>query len=328
MHHCKKLSFGLAALGVFLWLSEELHSEEGAGGQYIVGAYSSIVDITPNTPGFAIGSDFYFYTGSAGGNRTLPFGGLLAANLNANVYFLDVSLAYTFRPTILGAHYTAAIAIPYVWMDVEAKSAITPRLFSRIIGTRSKTVRDTANGISDLALVPFALNWTFGDFQINPQLVIFAPTGDYSVGQLANPGKNHWMFDTVLGLSYLSHKTGTEFTVFGGFGIATENPDTHYRNGDIFHVEATLQQYFPLTKETLIGVGANGFFYQQVTGDSGSGAALGSFEGTDIGIGPVVTLIHKTSNYAFSAQAKWLPELQTQNRLTGKSFWFSVGMQF
>jgi len=132
-------------------------------------------------------------------------------------------------------------------------------------------------------------------------------SGHSLFGQLANPGKNHWMFDWLLGLSYLSHKTGTEFTMFGGFAVSTEDPATHYRNGDLVQLEATLQQYLPLSKQTLIGIGANAFYYQQVTADSGSGARLGGFEGTDFGVGPVVTLIHKAEKYNFSVQAKWLP---------------------
>jgi hypothetical protein len=324
----KALLYAVGALAVFFWLKEPLHAEEGGAGDYIPGLYASVVNITPNQPGLALGSAFLFYTGSAGGSTTLPFGGLLAANINADVYLTDVSLAYTFKPTFLGAHYTAAVAVPYVWMDVEAKVALNPRLFRTVIGNRTKTVNDGANGLSDMFIIPAALNWTFGDLQINPQIFIVAPTGDYQKGQLANPGKNHWMFDTLLGVSYLSHKTGTEFTMFGGFAISTKNPDTDYRNGDVFHLEATLQQFLPLSKETLLGIGANGFYYQQVTGDSGSGAVLGPNEGTDAGVGPVLTLIHKASKYNFSAQVKWLPEIYTNNRLSGDWVWVSVGLQF
>jgi hypothetical protein len=83
-------------------------------------------------------------------------------------------------------------------------------------------------------------------------------------------------------------------------------PTTHYRNGDVVHLESTLQQFLRLSKQTLVGIGANAFYYQQVTGDSGSGAVLGGFKGTDVGVGPVVTLIHTSSKYNFSVQAKWL----------------------
>jgi hypothetical protein len=36
--------------------------------------------------------------------RRCPSAGLLAANINADVSLADLSLTYTFRPTILGAH--------------------------------------------------------------------------------------------------------------------------------------------------------------------------------------------------------------------------------
>jgi hypothetical protein len=320
------LLFRILPLAVLVGLAQLLHAEEGGGGLYVPGTYSSLLNITPNKPGFAVGDAFYFYAGDVAGNSTLAFGGLLATNINAHIYFNGVSLVYTACPTILGAHYTAAVTIPYIWVDVEAKVSINP--FARIIGTRTKTLRDSANGVTDMALVPIALNWTFGDLQVNPQFVVFAPTGDYKKGLLANVGQNHWMFDTVLGLSYLSHKTGTEFTIFGGFAVATENHDTHYHNGDIFHLEATLQQFLPLSKQTLVGVGANFFLFQQVTGDSGSGAVLGDLEGTDIGVGPVVTLIRTSSKYNFSAQVKWLPDLQTNNRLKGNGVWATVGLQW
>jgi len=317
MRPSKTLATTMAAFGVFLCFTGPLPAEEGGAGDYIPGLYASLINITPNQPGFAVGSGYLFYTGSVGAGATLPFGGILASKISADVSLADLSLTYTFRPTILGAHYTVSLSIPYVWVDVEAKVSLNPRLFRSIIGNRTKTVRDGANGIADIFFVPFALNWTFGDLQVNPQFFMVAPTGDYQKGVLANPGKNHWMFDWLFGLSYLSHKTGTEFTIFGGFAVSTENSSTDYRSGDVFHLEATLQQYLPLGKQTLIGVGANAFYYQQVTGDSGSGARLGGLEGTDIGVGPVVTLIHKAEKYNFSIQAKWLPEIQTKNRLNG-----------
>ena len=179
-------------------------------------------------------------------------------------------------------------------------------------------------------LIPFALNWTFRDLQINPQLFMVAPTGTFVKGHLANVSKNIWYFDPVLGLSYLSHKTGTELTVFAGVGFATEDQDTGYQNGDVFHLEATLQQYLPLgSKQNLLGIGVNGFYFQQITGDSGPGARLlGANEGTDIGLGPVVTFIHSSSKYNFSVQAKWLREIDTKNRLSGDWVWVAAGVEF
>jgi hypothetical protein len=53
-------------------------------------------------------------------------------------------------------------------VDVQAKVSLNPRLFPSVIGNPTKTVSDGANGISDIFFVPFALNWTFGDLQVNP----------------------------------------------------------------------------------------------------------------------------------------------------------------
>ena len=181
----------LAALGVFLCLAGPLSGEEGGAGDYIPGLYASLINITPNKPGFAVGTGYLFYSGTIGASATLPFGGILASNISADVSLADLSLTYTFRPTILGAHYTVSLSIPYVWVDVEAKVSLNPRLFASLITPRTRTLRDGANGISDIFFVPFALNWTFGDLQVNPQFFVVAPTGDYQKGVLANVGKNH-----------------------------------------------------------------------------------------------------------------------------------------
>jgi hypothetical protein len=78
----------------------------------------------------------------------------------------------------------------------------------------------------------------------------------------------------------------------------------------------------------LLGIGANGFLYQQVTGDSGSGATLGGFEGRSVGVGPVLTFIRIKGKSALSVQVKWLPELDTERHLNGDWVWASVGYKF
>jgi hypothetical protein len=112
--------------------------------------------------------------------------------------------------------------------------------------------------------------------------------------------------------------------------FSTEDEDTEYQNGDVFHLEATLQQYLPLmSKQNLLGIGVNGFYFQQITGDSGPGARLlGANDGTDIGLGPVVTFIHTSPKYNFSVQVKWLREIDTKNRLSGNWVWVAAGVQF
>jgi hypothetical protein len=85
----KTLASTIATLGVFLCLAGPLSGEEGGAGDYIPGLYASLINITPNKPGFALGTGYLFYSGSVGTGATLPFGGLLAANIKADVSLAD-----------------------------------------------------------------------------------------------------------------------------------------------------------------------------------------------------------------------------------------------
>jgi hypothetical protein len=87
-------------------------------------------------------------------------------------------------------------------------------------------------------------------------------------------------------------------------------------------------QHLPLGSFGIIGVGANAFLYNQISGDSGSGARLGSFEGRTAGVGPVVSFIKKIGSSDLAAELKWLPELNVDKRLKGDTVWFKVGLVF
>ena len=123
-------------------------------------------------------------------------------------------------------------------------------------------------------------------------------------------------------------KLGTEATIFAGLDFNTKNEDTDYQSGTSFHLEGTLAQHLPLGKAGVIGVGANAFLYQQISGDSGSGATLGDFEGRTAGVGPVISFITKIGHADLAAEVKWLPELDVEKRLKGDTIWFKLGLVF
>jgi hypothetical protein len=57
---------------------------------------------------------------------------------------------------------------------------------------------DTGQG--DLSLIP--CNEGLGKrWQHDATLTAYAPTGEYELGELANPGLNHWSFDPIIGVS-------------------------------------------------------------------------------------------------------------------------------
>src|SRR6185369_1941485 len=139
---------------------------------------------------------------------------------------------------LLGGNYAAGLAIPFVW--VEAKAQVAGPL-----GTVQK--RDTTSGIGDLTIIPFMLGWTNGpDLKYDMRLNIFAPSGEYDTGALANVGKNYWTFDPMVSVSYLSSKIGLELSAFAGVDFNTKNDATDYQTGTQFHLDGTIAEHLPL----------------------------------------------------------------------------------
>jgi hypothetical protein len=92
-------------------------------------------------------------------------------------------------------------------------------------------------------------------------------------------------------------------------------------------VDATLAQHLPLFGG-IAGAGASAFYLKQITGDSGSGARLGSFEAESYGVGPTVSYIHKIGNNTLIVDGSWLPQLHTVNTTQGNFFWAKITMTF
>lgn len=293
-------------------------SEEGGCGHYMPGSTASFVDALPGREAVAYLNAFTFYNGSAGGDRTLEFGGVIAANVDATMYADTSILLYQTPWKIFDGQYAVALAVPYVWMEVKGNVQVGP--FSR-------SRRDTAEGFGDIEVLPLMLGWKYGDLKYDVRFAVYAPTGEFEKGKLANVGKNFWTFEPGVSVSYLSSKIGLELSTFVGLDFNTKNDATDYQTGDQFHLDATIAEHLPLFGG-IIGAGVNGFYYKQFTGDSGGGAKLGAFEGRTVGVGPVASYVTKVCNKDVVAEVKWLPELDTNKRLNGDYVWFKVAVLF
>lgn len=298
-----------------------LHAEEGAGGHYLPGTNSSFIDALPPEPGFVIANAFTLYKGDAGKDRPLEFGGLIGLNANAECVADTLFFIRVTPLELLGGNYAFAAAIPFVNLEVEA--VLVPP-----VGPATRR-SDSASGLGDIVIYPFMLGWAPSpDLKYDVRLGIYAPTGCYEAGQLANTGRNFWTFEPSASVSWLSKKTGTEATLFTGLDFNTENPDTNYKSGTSFHLDGTLAQHFPIGDLGILGIGANGFYYRQISGDSGKGATLGDFKGSTAGVGPVISFTTKVDGHDLAAEIKWLPELDVEKRLKGDTVWFKIGMVF
>jgi hypothetical protein len=98
------------------------------------------------------------------------------------------------------------------------------------------------------------------------------------------------------------------------------NPSTQYRNGIDAHLEWGASQF------TSLQVGAVGYVYDQLTGDSGSGAKLGPFESRVIGIGPQIGYLFPVAGMQGYVNLKAYDEFDARNRPSGWNAWLTLSI--
>jgi len=206
-----------------------------------------------------------------GGNiaAEIPIAGVDAADVD--VHSTAVGLTAFWRPswgTISERWgYAMSATLPFLRVHVEGDVQV-PALGTTV------HAEDTEYGLGDTVLFPVMLNYHANDdFNVNMRLGVYAPTGDYEEGRLANTGKNYWTLEPILGLMYLGQKNGREVSLFFGADFNTENHATEYRSGTQLHIDGTVAQHFPVGT-ALLGLGVTGYWYQQAANDSGSGATI------------------------------------------------------
>jgi hypothetical protein len=313
----------IAAVTCAMTLVSIIHAEQGGTGHYVQGATADFADATPGQPGWVGYNVFMDYdNGTAGASAGLPFGGNIALNAIANAQAEIPVVFYTPDFRILGGLPSFAVALPFVAANVEATGIINSH-GAQISAFRS----DTATGLGDIEFWPLWLGWTNGDLKYDARCAVYAPSGGYSTGSLANTGLGYWTVEPMVEFSWLSSKIGTEVSAFTGLDFNSENTDANYKSGDIFHIDGTLAEHLPLFGG-FVGAGASASYYKQFTDDTGTGARLGGFETKSYGIGPVISYVHKFGTSTLVFDAKWLPQTFSENTTKGNYFFVKLGYQF
>ncbi len=127
------------------------------------------------------------------------------------------------------------------------------------------------------------------------------------------------LFGTI---TWLDPALGVDLSAAAGFMFNQTNTATNYKSGDEFHLEWAATKY--LTKEFTIGL--VGYYYQQLTPDSGTGARLGSFEGRVVALGGSIGYTFEVGKLPISTRLKIYREFAVQNRFEGTAGFFSVSL--
>ena len=302
----------IVALVVVLSIPPAQAAESGTG-VYLLGYQSSMAGFLP-PPGFYLRNDLYLYEGTA---EVLPLSGLLEANLRARYVINMVSGTAVTPWKIFGANYAVGLLWAVVGNTfIKGQVDIDNRFGASREGDRTD--------FADLVISPIILGWHQGNFHITFVGNVYAPTGTYNPNRVLNTSLNRWAIEPNLGITWLHPKIGTEVSAFLGYTINFQNPATKYTTGNEFHLEWFVGQHF--TKWFALGL--VGYFYQQVTGDSGSGARLGDFKGQALALGPCVTFNGTIGKHPIGLNLRYYDELTVTNRLSGQSFWGTLTFGF
>lgn len=107
----------LALLGMCITLmyavveSDDAQAAESAVGVYLLGARGPMAGFTP-PPGVYFQDDTYFYDGKISGGRTLPFGGLLVANVSATTWMNLPTTIWVTPAKVFGGDLAFSATIP------------------------------------------------------------------------------------------------------------------------------------------------------------------------------------------------------------------------
>jgi hypothetical protein len=262
-------------------------------------------------PGIYGRLDFYWYQGNA---KVLPFSGRAEANLR-NRYMAGVlGLTYVSPLKVFDANYAAGIIfVPIANNFIKGQARAGKFL--------NVTREGDYTGVGDLILTPLILGWHTELFHFIGLFNTYAPVGAYNTSRILNTGLSRWAVEPNVGVTFLHPKYGQEVSVFMGYTVNFRNPYSDYTTGNEFHLEYFVGQHLPKG----FGLGLAGYYYQQVTGDTGPGAArLGPFKGTSVALGPCLTYNTQIAGNPVGVNVRYYNELYVKNRLDGQSIFVTL----
>ncbi len=314
--HAQLVVWSLIAILAGMLISQDIQADEGGSSFWLPGQFGSF-SASQTKPGWSLSLAYYHASFSTGVGKNFEIGGRIETGVNARTNLLFVTPAYTFSNPVLGAQAAIGITGTFGHMNSSADATLVGPGGAIL----SRNDRDSIIGVGDI-FPSGSLRWQNGNHNIKTYTMLGVPTGDYRVGQLANLGINHWSVDVGGGYTYYNMQSGREFSIVAGFTHNFENHSTQYRNGNNLHFDLSASQ--TLSKHWHIGLA--GYYYDQITGDSGSGALLGDFKSRIGGIGPQVGYQFTIGKREYYLNLRGYKEFGAKNRPEGWNVWITLTM--
>lgn len=213
-------------------------------------------------------------------------------------------LVWVSKEQVSGGSFGLHAILPLVDLDVHVAPGVAQR----------------KSGLGDVVFGPF-VGWHHSqNLHSVAGLDVFAPTGEYTKGDLANIGRNHWALQAVYGISWIDpNGLNADAKVMYTFNL--KNKDTQYRSGQELIVDYSLGWGFG----NGLTAGVGGYIYQQTTDDKQNGAVVANNKGRALSIGPSIKY---DSGKGWFVTAKYQVDTHVRNRADAKAFWLKFVTPF
>lgn len=307
------ISIGLVA-ALLATIAAPARADEGGASFYLLGSGGPGAGELPPLTGIYFDSTTYFYDGSASTSRDFVIGGNVVAGIDAEILANFPTILWVPTTNALGGTLALGVTLPVANPNIEASAVLTGPGGGAIDVDRF----DSATVVGDPALTA-AMAWKVADdAHVSLTSMVNVPIGTYREGELANISFHRWIVDVSAAATW--KPTGWDVSGKVGITFNGRNDLTDYNSGNEVHIEGSVER--KLTQQFSAGLQA--YHLQQISGDSGEGAKLGSFKGRVTGVGPTIAATVLLGKTPVTARLRYFEEFGVRNRLDGRAVFFSI----
>ncbi len=317
-HRCRGMTAAALAIAATALVSSPASASEGGASFYLLGSGGPGAALLPPIQGIFFDNTAYYLSGEAKGDREFVVGGNVVAGLKAKMIADFATLLWVPSTDLAGGTLAVGAVLPVGRPDVEVDVVLT--------GPGGNTIEIEAQDAATIVGDPIAtasISWPVAtNTHVAASATVNIPVGHYREGELANLAFHRWVFDTSLALTWHDAKAGWDVSGKAGLTFNGENDFTDYDTGTEIHIEASVERMF----SPEFSAGLQAYHFQQISGDSGDGAALGSFKGRTTGVGATAAYNFKLGKNPVTARARLFEEFGVKNRLDSTTAFFSLTM--
>ena len=291
-------------------------ADQGGISFWLPGLFGSLAAV-PGVPGWSFATVYVHPSASASGTKNFPLNGRIVAGLKGSGNLAAFGPTYIFETPVLGGQ----AALSMLGIAGRSDASISETLTGPRGRTLSGTQTDSRAGFGDV-FPQASLKWNQGANNFMTYVTGNIPVGAYDATRLANLGLGHGAIDGGGSYTFLDPQTGHELSATVGLTYNFTNQTLNYQNGIDFHLDWGASQF--LSKEVFVGL--VGYFFNQITADSGPGAKLGSFESRVGGVGPQVGYLVPIGDMQGFVGLKGYKEFSAQNRAPGWNLWLTFAL--